>query len=53
VLELYGSESEIRKLEELLQGRGSIEFEELPHDALPKFPPSPPTRPPYVPRSKH
>ena len=52
VLELYGSDFEIRNLKELLQGRGSIEFEELPQEALPKRPRGPPTRPPYVPRRK-
>jgi hypothetical protein len=55
VLELYGSDSEASAIKKILHGRGTIDFEELPHDQIPR--PPPPPRPahwrePYVPRRK-
>ncbi len=54
-VELHGSEFGARKIKEVLQGRGSIEFEELPDDQIPHrpIPPRPAHwREPYVPRRK-
>lgn len=52
-VDLYGSEWALFKLKELLAGRGTLEFRELPDDQIPSLPPQPrTTRKPYVPRRK-
>jgi ribosomal protein L37E len=35
-LELYGSDFEVRALRQLLRGKGSVEFEELPGERIPR-----------------
>lgn len=51
-LELYGSELELRPVQELLKGRGTVEFQELPREQLPHRPRYQLPRPPTVPRNK-
>ncbi|MFL5352312.1 hypothetical protein [Archangium sp.] len=51
-LELYGSELEIRPVQELLKGRGTVEFQKLPCEQIPHRPKYQLPRPPTVPRNK-
>ena len=51
-LELYGSELEIRPVREALQGRGTVEFQELPREQIPHRPARQLPRPPTIPRNK-
>lgn len=51
-LELYGSELEIRPVQEVLKGRGTVEFQELPREQIPHRPKYQLPRPPTVPRNK-
>lgn len=51
-LELYGSELEIRPVQEVLNGRGTVEFQELPREQIPHEPRYELPRPPTVPRNK-
>ncbi|HLM46237.1 MAG TPA: hypothetical protein VK458_20370 [Myxococcaceae bacterium] len=52
VLELYGKDVDAMSLQEALPGRLVIEFEELPHEQIPRHPRGKPLRPPTVPRNK-
>jgi hypothetical protein len=53
-IELYGSTWAMYRLNQVLAGRGTLEFKELPEDQIPKRPKLPPRflRKPYVPRRK-
>jgi hypothetical protein len=54
-VELYGSESGVSRMREALRDRGTIEFEELPDEAIPSRPRAPRPahwREPYVPRRR-
>lgn len=49
-VELYCSDADLDKIKKVLQGRGTVEFQELPHDDIPRRPPSKFPRPPYLPK---
>lgn len=54
-VELYGSESGVSRMKEALGDRGTVEFEELPDEAIPSRPQAPRPahwREPYVPRRR-
>ena len=51
-LELHGSELEIRPVQEVLNGHGTVEFQELPREQMPHRARYELPRPPTVPRNK-
>ncbi|ATB30325.1 hypothetical protein [Melittangium boletus] len=51
-VELYGADYMASIMREALGARGSVEFQELPHEQMPHRPKSQLPRPPTVPRNK-
>jgi hypothetical protein len=51
-VELYGADYMASTMREVLGARGSVEFQELPHEQMPHRPKYQPPRPPTIPRRK-